>query len=499
MNDERIVEYLRSRGRQTPPADLVASIMSAVDGASPRRSWFSLYARAMVAVTAIAAIAVLALVLGPGRSVGPAATSSPGPSATPASASLDRFTDEIGVALNQLRTAPGVRGLQTSSLRDVTGYAAWFDWRPNRDYVVVQRSDVDVTESGWWMDPTGSPPATGERVITSIYAFIGDRFLFGSPEAWQVKPRSEGTPVVNFGVGVLDGSIEPRDMLDGLVLGRPDVSAGSLDRVVNADGGVTWIATTPWRGGTAVQRWQIAADGRFAGWEWNAVGTTPDPGSDFAGNTTSASFQYEVLPNPAPIPMPDIDATPDPSVFGFPDEFPLAAASPMPTAAPALVVEAATCEHPSGVYRVTLPAGWWTNTTFEDPDLGSIDGCRFFAPSSFDPSTATPDRPVPQGVAFTINYVDGGCIGSFYAQISSRDVVVDGWDGKAAEWAQGTEATDPPGTYEYAINLKPGVDCELGGASIVAATGVEMDGDYEDNKGLLDEIMGSMEITYPAP
>jgi len=54
MNDDQIVEYLRSRGRGEPPLDLVSSVMDAVDRAPQRRSWFAAFVPALAAAGAVA-------------------------------------------------------------------------------------------------------------------------------------------------------------------------------------------------------------------------------------------------------------------------------------------------------------------------------------------------------------------------------------------------------------------------------------------------------------
>lgn len=499
MSDERIIEYLRERGRADVPAGFVASVMAAVDDAPPRRSWFAAYLPAMAGVAAVAVIAVLALVLGPGRSVGPGPTATPTPTATSTAGTVEDLRTELAAAVQVLREAPGVEGLQTGSLRDVLGGATWFDWRSDGDHVVVMRSDVDVTQSGWWMDPTGSPPAIGQRVVTSIWVVVGDQFLFGDPEGWQSRPRSDAPPVISYGTGVLDGAIDPTAMLDGLVLGPPDVTTGTLERRLASDGTVTWTAETPWRNGTAVQRWIIAPEGALRSWTMDAVGVTLDPDGAFDGNLTSATLEFEVLADPARIPTPDLEQAPDPSVFGLPDDFPLAASALEPRPEPVAAVQLATCADPTGTYLVTLPEGWWTNPTFDHPVMGEQPACHFFGPAAFDPAAGDPDDVVPPGVSITISFLDGGCIGFINPALSQRELEIDGWPATATEFAQGKEEANPPGHLQYVINLRPAVDCEAGGAFIVARTAIEMEGDYEANMAILDEVMASMEITFEEP
>ena len=126
-------------------------------------------------------------------------------------------------------------------------------------------------------------------------------------------------------------------------------------------------------------------------------------------------------------------------------------------------------EHPSGVYRVDVPDGWWTNVTYDHPELGELAACQFFAPEAFDVATATRDDPAPVGVALTITYLDGGCVAYISPVLETRVVTVDGREATLVELAPGTEETDPPGTYQYEIELTPATACESEGETIVAS------------------------------
>lgn len=81
MNDEQIIEYLRSRSQVQPPIDLVSSVMAEVDAAPPRRSWLAFWVPAGVAAAAVATVLVLALFLSQrAPDVGPAPPDSAAPS-----------------------------------------------------------------------------------------------------------------------------------------------------------------------------------------------------------------------------------------------------------------------------------------------------------------------------------------------------------------------------------------------------------------------------------
>jgi len=103
MNDDQIVEYLRSRGRGEPPLDLVSSVMDAVDRAPQRRSWFAAFVPALAAAGAVAVILAVAVLIGQdgppsGSTQSPTQepSSSPSPSAitTPTAAPSSEPTQE---------------------------------------------------------------------------------------------------------------------------------------------------------------------------------------------------------------------------------------------------------------------------------------------------------------------------------------------------------------------------------------------------------------------
>jgi hypothetical protein len=149
------------------------------------------------------------------------------------------------------------------------------------------------------------------------------------------------------------------------------------------------------------------------------------------------------------------------------------------------------------VYRVHLPAGWWTNPEFEDADLGDISACRYFAPMAFDASTGDRDAPVPEGTSIWMDFLDGGCVGYINPILTSRQTTVDGFPAVVNELAEGKEDTNPPGEYQYVITLRQDLACEEGGQFIYASTQPDYAGRYEDNKAALDQIMQSLEVLAP--
>jgi len=168
-------------------------------------------------------------------------------------------------------------------------------------------------------------------------------------------------------------------------------------------------------------------------------------------------------------------------------------ASPSPPALP-VAVQLAECEHSMAAYRVHLPSGWWTNPEFQDDELGPISACRFFAPQAFDVTSGDLERPVPDGAAIWMEFLDGGCVGYINPILESHETTVDGYPSTVSELAEGKLATNPASTYEYVVSLTPETDCDAGGRYIYALTKREFPGDYEENKTALDDMMGLLEV-----
>ncbi|HEX7171075.1 MAG TPA: S41 family peptidase [Candidatus Limnocylindria bacterium] len=315
MSDERIIQYLRQRGRVLPPHDLVADVMAAIDRPAVAPSRFGAYVPAFVALGAAAVIAVLALVLGPAR-VGPAPTTSAGPSAAASEATVDELRAAVTAAVDVLRSQAGVDGTGTYEVRDELGSVSWFSWRPNGDQVVVNLRDVDVTESGWWLDPDGGPPNRGTNISTTIQALVGGSYYFtrgdvGGDDLW-ISGLREGSPDV-LGTpfpAALDGRVDPWMGEFALTL-EGEASVRPI-----GDGGDLWTLVRPVREGSLVQEFDIGPDGALRSMVHELVGVAPTVDER---PITSAVIELTILDHPEPIPAPDTDSRPDPAAFGMPD------------------------------------------------------------------------------------------------------------------------------------------------------------------------------------
>lgn len=315
MSERVVIDYLRTRGRVEPPPGFVHSVMVAVDEAPAARPWFSASLPA-AAVAGVVAIVVTVLLLAQNLNVGPGPSQSTDPSPSATSATLDDLREAVTAALEVLRSHEGVEGIGTYHVFDEVGGASWFSWRANGDQVVVNRSDLDVTESGWWLGSDAEPPARGVRVQTTIQVITGGGYYVtrgevGGDDGW-ISGLQDGSPDI-LGIpfpAALDGRVDPWHGAFGLTLdGDPSVTRLS-------DGGEEWTLTRAVREGSLVQTFEIGPDGalRSISHELVGVALTPDERP-----ITSAHVELTVLEDPEPILPPDTESPPDPAVFGMPD------------------------------------------------------------------------------------------------------------------------------------------------------------------------------------
>lgn len=315
-SDERIVEYLRARGRAAPPADLVDVVMAAVDAAPQRRSRFGGYLPAGVAAGAVAVIALLALLIGSGRDVGPGPMSSdtPAPTATPTMAELEAA---VTAAIQRLASAPAVQGRHSHTIEGYLASATWFDWRPSGDQVVISRTDIDVS-APWWTDPDGEPLSVGERIDTDIWVILGNTAYVSRDQSWLVLDRADAPRALHWGTGMLSGEIPPL----GFVRPGPDPVVVRHDL---AEGGELWRLEIADDEDAAVIEWRIGADGRLSSYVIDGYDVTFEPTVALRNASARTVIEFTAVDEPEPIQAPNPDAVPNAEQLGLPADFPLAA------------------------------------------------------------------------------------------------------------------------------------------------------------------------------
>lgn len=315
MSDDRVIQYLRARARVDPEPALVARIMAAIDEAPPARSPFAAFLPAVAIAGAVAIVVALAIILGQGPNIGPDPTDSIAPS--PSSATVEELRTAVESGIEVLREAPGVEGIATTSVFEELSSATWFSWRPNGDQVVISRTDVDVAETAWWLEPGGQPPARGENITTTVHVLVGDEYFTAEGEEWVVEAREEAPPVFSIATALLDGE----EVAVQGVIGNIGTLAGEVTVTRSPDGATTWTLTTTYRDGSAILEWQFAPDGGPVSWSSEFVGVTPTV--EDAPFVTFQEVEFTPLPDAGPIEAPDPDAPPDLAALGLPPDFPL--------------------------------------------------------------------------------------------------------------------------------------------------------------------------------
>lgn len=311
MSDESVIAYLRTRAMVEPEPQLVARIMSAVDSAPPARSWFAAYVPAAAIAGAVAILVALAIVIGQRPDMGPEPTAT----AEVRAPSVAELRAAHAAAYAVLREAPGVEATITHSIHGELAGASWFTWRPNGDQVVIHRSDLDVVQSNWWLDPEGEPPARGENVTTTIFVLTGDRYFMTDGDAWVVMPRGDAPPAFSTLTALLDEA----EGTSAVALGN---EGDEVTMVRNDDGGTTWTTVGPYRDGTVITEFRFAPDGGLVSTSHELVGVTPRIDS-YVPLGTSGRVEFTRLEVAEPIDAPDPDAPPDPHALGLPPDFPL--------------------------------------------------------------------------------------------------------------------------------------------------------------------------------
>ena len=315
MIDERVIEYLRSRGQVQPPIEFVASVMAAVDAAPEPRSRFSGYVPAFVAAGAVAVIALLALLVGPGRDVGPAPTPSNTSAPTAAPATLDELEAAVTSATNRLASAPAVQGTHTYTIEEYVASATWFDWRPSGEQVVITRTDIDVS-APWWTDPEGEPLTVGERIDTDIWVVVDDTAYTSRDQTWLDLSRTDAPPVLNWATGMLSGTIPPIGGID------PGSEPAITHRVLG-DGGEVWRLEID-DDNDGIVEWRIGSDGRLSAYLIEGFDVTFEPTVALDNAGAQAVIEFTAVDEPDAIQAPTLDAVPDAGLFNLPADFPLA-------------------------------------------------------------------------------------------------------------------------------------------------------------------------------
>lgn len=167
-----------------------------------------------------------------------------------------------------------------------------------------------------------------------------------------------------------------------------------------------------------------------------------------------------------------------------PSAVPSSAPTTMPSATPEPSAATPRCENETLGYAVSTPPGWFGNEAVapDDPALDPIPACQYFGEQPFEVS---PNAGLPPTVAISFTrQADAPPPSDGATVLSSEEVTVAGRSATVRETEE-TGAGDR--AYDYVISLPDG-------DVLWVATNVDADGDYEEHKRALDQMMESLEL-----
>ncbi len=178
---------------------------------------------------------------------------------------------------------------------------------------------------------------------------------------------------------------------------------------------------------------------------------------------------------------------PSPSLTSPPEVSP----APSHSGAPA----ANECTNEEFGFTVSYPAEWWANPEIpaDDPALNTIMACTYFAEEPVDiPHNAGLPAAVSISVASFVGPPEDAPI--TYGVVGTEETRVGGLDAtiEEIEYAGATPLI-PAGTRSYGYH----VELPSGETIIFNTSSTATQGDYDDHKRVLDEMMRSFELTVP--
>lgn len=152
--------------------------------------------------------------------------------------------------------------------------------------------------------------------------------------------------------------------------------------------------------------------------------------------------------------------------------------------ADALFADPDTCTNPEVGYTVTFPDDWYTNTA-----IGDQAACSWFTPEFFEVGAA---GETPEEIWIGIGLTEGVVGYNMLTPTEAGDEVE--VDGYAGHWAEFRMLDDINDTDSEDLRFHYVIPYERSGPTLIAGTQVDMAGDYELAKAVLDRMMASMEL-----
>lgn len=321
MNDEQIIESLRSRSRAAPPPELPQALMAAVETAPPPRSWFVSLIPAAAVVGAAGMLLVVALLIGqpPGLTPEPSGSERPTPlpSVTP-SASPTPSPSPSPLSLLQPGTTVDIPAVDESG-----------EWGTIR----IERRD----------DLGGYPDAAIDPEL-----FVIEFVISYTPERMP-EPAQFGAS--DWALRAADPNAEHFFLVEPRTFERTDGSGARPESALGMYPGAIDIFTTPTEGTIAfsVSRREANLAMELVYLRTGEAFAARDPGEP---------------PEPVAVPTSSAEA---------------AEAAAAAAAAEVLFMTADECTNSSDGYTVSFPDDWYTNT-----ETGDVAACSWFTPEFFE-------------------------------------------------------------------------------------------------------------------
>lgn len=201
------------------------------------------------------------------------------------------------------------------------------------------------------------------------------------------------------------------------------------------------------------------------------------------GGPAVGSPSADVVPSDEPAP-----GSAEPSASAEPPAT-VTPASPSPPAPAA--PDAQRCDNPELGYAVSYPEDWFTNEAVapDDPALDPIEACRYFGEEPFE---VAPNAGLPSTVAISFSRQAEAPPPSDGANVlSTEQVTVAGRPATVREFEGTVESLffgAGDRAYEYLVELPAGDILQV-------STTTDADGDYEEHKDVLDEMMETLELS----
>jgi hypothetical protein len=390
MNDEQIIEYLRSRARAEPPPQLIQAVMAAVESTPPPRSWFAPFIPAIAVAAVAGALLMLALLIGQ-RPVGPAPIGSEQP--TPSATEAPSASPTASPSASQLSL------VEPGAVVDIPAVDATGQWGT----IHIERGE----ELGGYADAAVDPATfVVELLVSYTPERMPDPAEFGLSD-WHLRP-TDPDPEFSF---LAEARLFERANGVGF---RPTMPLGEYPGAVD-------IFTTP-------------TEGRIA----------------FAiprnGAALSVELVYQLGEQEMVVALREPGPPPDPVPVATPQPTSEAAIAEAAATAATLFTAIDECTNPVDGYTLTFPDAWYTNTA-----TGDVPACSWFTPEFYE--VASPGV-APDEIWIEIGVIDGmvGYTGLTEIYLNEQ-LEVDGRPAARVEYNANARADPDHRGYQYVILL----------------------------------------------